>query len=78
MHVEVRLPDEVSAQVQDAARQRGISTEEVVVGAVMAEFVKDDPLAAFLGSGDSGDASWATSDIHDLRNELAGRRANES
>ena len=73
----MHLPEDLAARVEAAAAKRGLSAEQVVSEAVAAHLPGNDdtdPLEAFIGSGDSGDASWAGRDIHQLRHELAGRR----
>ncbi len=77
----MHLPEDLAARVEAAAAQRGVSAETVVAQAVAAHLPAQhdddddtDPLEAFIGSGDSGDPSWAARDIHQLRHELAERR----
>ncbi|MDP9072705.1 MAG: hypothetical protein M3N98_00790 [Actinomycetota bacterium] len=81
MSLVVHLPEDLAARVEAAAAQRGVSADAVVAQAVAAHLPAQhgddddtDPLEAFIGSGDSGDASWAARDIHQLRHELAERR----
>jgi hypothetical protein len=53
----VRLPEDLTARVEAAAAQRGVSAEQVVAEAVAAHLPADDdkdPLEAFIGSGSSG------------------------
>ncbi|MGH3848424.1 MAG: hypothetical protein ACRDRT_01755 [Pseudonocardiaceae bacterium] len=73
----VHLPEDLAARVEASATKRGVSAEEVVAEAVAAHLPagdEQDPLDRFIGSGDSGDATWATRDIRQLRHELAARQ----
>lgn len=71
----VHLSEELTRRVEAAAQARGVSAEQVAVEAIDAQLAGADPLGTFIGSGDSGDPGWATRDIHQLRHELAARRA---
>lgn len=83
MAVTLDLPADVRARLEAEAARRGIT-----LGALIAqlaaelpatpEATESDALEEFFGSGDSGDPTWATRDIHELRHEMATRRRPES
>ncbi len=57
MSLVVRLPEDLTARVEAAAAQRGVSPEQIVAEAVAAHLPAPgdtDPLDAFIGSGSSG------------------------
>jgi plasmid stability protein len=72
----VDLPDDIGARLAAEAARRGTGIEataaDLLAPALTA--LDDDPLEAFIGSGDSGDPTWAARDIHELRSDLAARR----
>ena len=78
----VHLPDELARRLEaEAARTR--EREDLAVEAFEGRYGKTsstpdgeraDALAAFIGSGDSGDPGWASRDIHELRAEAAARK----
>lgn len=83
MPVTLELTPEVRARLEAEAARRGVTLDQLI-----AEFAAGLPapaqpadgnaLDSFFGSGDSGDPTWATRDVHELRHELAGRRQPES
>lgn len=78
MPVTLDLPPEARARLEAEAARRGITLDELVAE-LSNQFpssgttVADDALGRFVGCGDSGDAAWATSDIHELRHDVAQR-----
>lgn len=73
----VKVPDELATRLAAAAAARGVEPEQVAVEAIEAQLGLTDALEAFIGSGDSGDPSWASRDIHELRADLAARHRAE-
>ncbi len=78
MPVTLDLPPEAKARLEAEATRRGITLDELVAELSSRfpdpkERVKGEALKAFLGCGDSGDPTWATRDIHELRREMAER-----
>lgn len=77
----VHLPDEIAERVAAEAARRHMSLDEVAAEALAARYPVPvsgpgyDALEAFIGSGDSGDPSWASRDTRELRREAAERRA---
>lgn len=78
----VSIPDELAARLAEEAARRGTGVEETATELLAAALDAKptatgdrDALSAFIGSGDSGDPTWASRDIHELRSELAARRA---
>lgn len=78
MSVSVHLPEKLAARLAAEAARQGRDVDEVA-----AELLGDrlpaaegelDVLEAFIGSGDSGDPSWAGRDTAELRAEAAARR----
>jgi hypothetical protein len=69
----------LSGSRAEAAR-RHVTVEELAVELVSAGLgaTGESALDAFIASGDSGDPTWAGRDIHELRSELATRRADET
>lgn len=72
------LPPDATARLEAEAARRGITLDQLV--AELASLFPsasspeaDTALRKFLRSGDSGDPKWATTDIHELRHELAHR-----
>lgn len=83
MTVTLDLSADVRSRLEAEAARRGITLGELITQLaaelpVPSESTEPDALHAFFGSGDSGDPSWATRDIHELRHELAARRRPES
>ncbi|MEO6468666.1 MAG: hypothetical protein ABIP21_06165 [Acidimicrobiia bacterium] len=82
MTVTLDLPAEAHARLQAEATRRGITLDQLVAelaDQLPAETPTAEPgkLERFFGSGDSGDPSWATRDLHELRHDLAQRRLGE-
>lgn len=78
----VSIPDELAARLAAEAARRGAGVDQTATDLLAAALDAKpkatgdrDALAAFIGSGDSGDPTWASRDIHELRSELAARRA---
>lgn len=78
MSLRLDLPADAEARLEAEAARRGITLDELVAE-LSARFpdpkerVKGEALKAFLGCGNSGEPSWATHDIHELRREMAER-----
>lgn len=78
----VHLPDELADRLAAEAARRGMSLDELAAEALEARFPArsdnnsdgDDVLEAFIGSGDSGDPSWAARPAAELRAEAYKRR----
>jgi hypothetical protein len=73
----VHLPEELARRLEAAAASRGVTPDELATEVLEARLPDTGALAAFIGSGDSGDPTWASRDIHELRAELASRRRAE-
>lgn len=78
----VHLPDELVERLATEAARRGVSVEELSAELLAAALPGDDggaeprsdALEAFIGSGDSGDPSWASRPAGELRAEAYRRR----
>ena len=68
----VHLPEDLSRRVTEVAH---VSPEQVAIETIESHLPASDPLEAFIGSGDSGDPSWAGRDTHELRAEAAEHHA---
>ena len=81
MTVTLELPAEAQARLKAEATRRGITVDQLVTELAASLPAEQDPaggtLDEFLGSGDSGDLSWASRDIHELRSDTAQRRLGE-
>ena len=86
MTVTVELPEAARARLEAEAARRGITLAQLVAETAeqLAERLPVDDvepapgtLEGFFGSGDSGDPTWATRDLHELRHDLAQRRLAE-
>ncbi|HXW81151.1 MAG TPA: hypothetical protein VEJ84_16745 [Acidimicrobiales bacterium] len=77
MPVTLHVPEDLAGRLAAEASRRGISVDELSAQLLAAGLPEEDPLEAFIGSGDSGDPAWASPDIHELRPELAARHAGE-
>jgi hypothetical protein len=75
MSMTLHVPEDLGSRLAAEASRRGVSVDELSAQLLAAGLPVDDPLEAFIGSGDSGDPAWAARDIHELRSELAVRRA---
>jgi hypothetical protein len=77
MALTVHLPEELARRVEDAAAARQMTAEQVAIEAIESRFPatgdQGDALEAFIGSGDSGDSSWAERDARELRAEALRR-----
>jgi hypothetical protein len=77
----VRLPDELADRLAAEAARRGVTVDELAAEALQARFPAaggdsgEDGLDAFIGSGDSGDPSWAARPAAELRAEAYKRQA---
>jgi hypothetical protein len=71
----VHLPEDLSRRVTEVAEARHVSPEQVAIDTIASHLEGSDPLEAFIGSGDSGDPSWAGRDSRELRAEAGERRA---
>ena len=82
MTVTLELPAEAQARLEAEATRRGITVDQLVTELAAGLPAEQDratgTLDEFFGSGDSGDPSWAGSDIHELRADAARRRLDES
>ena len=79
--VTLDLPAEAQARLQAEATRRGITLDQLIAelaDQLPAETAAEPgTLEGFFGSGDSGDPSWASRDLHELRHDLAQRRLSE-
>jgi chromosome segregation and condensation protein ScpB len=78
MTVTIDLPADAWARLEAEAKRRGITLDQLVAELAALLPAADKPVSTgrlneFLGSGRSGDPTWATRDIHELRHELAQR-----
>lgn len=74
----VHLSEDLADRVAAEAARRGVSVDELteeLLAAGLPSGEEVDALEAFIGSGDSGDPSWAGRDTRELRAEAAARRA---
>ena len=82
MTVTLELPAEAQARLEAEATRRGITLGQLVTELAESLPAEQDRAAGtldeFFGSGDSGDPSWASRDIHELRADAARRRLGES
>ena len=77
MPVTLHVPEDLASRLAAEASRRGVSVDELSAQLLAAGLPEEDPLEAFIGSGDSGDPTWASRDIHELRSELATRHTGE-
>lgn len=77
----VHLPEELVDRLAAEAARRGMSVDELAAQTLTDRFpasgsqtVGEDALEAFIGSGDSGDSSWAGRPAGELRAEAYRRR----
>jgi predicted transcriptional regulator len=78
MSVTVHLPDELARRVEQAAARRQVSAEQVAIEAIESRFPADDeedPLEAFIGSGNSEIGDFARRHREILAEETAGQSA---
>lgn len=76
MTLTVHLPGGLAAVLEAEAARRGQTPDQVATD-LLAERLPavpaNDPVEAFIGAADSGDAGWAGRDTHQLRAEAATR-----
>jgi len=70
----IELPDDVAAALAAAAAERGMSVDELAAQTLASRFI-GDALAGFIGSIDSGDPEWASTDAAVLRKAADARRS---
>ncbi|MFV0522975.1 MAG: hypothetical protein ACK5RL_00530 [Acidimicrobiales bacterium] len=76
------VPDELYRRLVDVAAERGVSADELIVDVLSQQLqvegggatADEDPLEALIGSFDSGEPSWATTDTSTLRKQADARR----
>jgi hypothetical protein len=81
MTLTVHLPGEVAAALEAEAVRRGQTPDEVAADLLserLPAVPASDPVEAFIGAADSGDAGWAGRDTRQLRAEAAARRAEQT
>jgi hypothetical protein len=83
MTVILELPAEAQARLKAEATRRGITVDQLVTELAAGFPAEQQDRAAgtldeFFGSGDSGDPSWASRDIHELRADAARRGLGDS
>ncbi len=77
----LHLPDELVDRLAAEASRRGVTVDELAAETLADRFPARanpddrDALEAFIGSGDSGDPTWASRDSAELRRDAATRRA---
>jgi len=74
----VHLSEDLADRLAVEAARRRVSVDELtaeLLAAGLPAGEEVDPLEAFIGSGDSGDPTWAGRDTRTLRAEAAARRA---
>ncbi len=74
----VHLSEDLADRLAAEAARRGVSVDELtaeLLAAGLPAGEEVDALEAFIGSGDSGDPSWAGRDTRELRAEATARRA---
>lgn len=74
----MHVPPALAARLAAEATRRGVEVDvvaaELLAAGLPAAGGEPDPLDAFIGSGDSGDPTWASRDTAELRTEAARRR----
>ena len=82
----VDLPDPLAERLAAEAARRGVTVEDLALEAIEGRYGRarpkqdsdgSDAVAAFIGCFDSGDPTWASRDIHELRAEAADRKLAE-
>ena len=74
----IELPDDVVAALAAAAAERDMTAEELAAQVLTERFSTESPtdaLAAFIGSVETGDPDWATTDTAVLRKQADARRS---
>jgi hypothetical protein len=77
MTMTVHLPESLAAVLEAEAARRGQSPDQVAADLLAERLpaaVSGDPVEAFIGAADSGDAGWAGRDSRELRAEDSSRR----
>jgi hypothetical protein len=81
MTVTPELLAEAQARLEAEATRRGITVDQLVTELAASLPAEQERVAGtleeFFGSGDSGDPSWASRDIDDLRSDAARRSLDE-
>jgi hypothetical protein len=80
MTLTVHLPGELAAALEAEAARRGQTPDQVATDPLAERLPAapaSDPVEAFIGSADSGDAGWAGRDTRHLRAEAAARRSGQ-
>jgi hypothetical protein len=81
--VTVEVPEPLAGRLAAEAERRGLTVEELALEAIEGQYGphrvpqvtgERDAVAAFIGCVDSGDPTWASRDIHELRAEAAERK----
>lgn len=77
MSTVVHLSEDLADRLAAEAARRGVNVDELTAELLAAVLPagEEDALEAFIGSGDSGDPSWAGRPIRELRAEAAARQA---
>jgi hypothetical protein len=78
MSLTVHVPDELAGRLSAEAARRGMGVEQLsaeLLAAGLPITPGIDPVEAFIGSGDSGDPSWAGGETRQLRLEAVARRS---
>ena len=76
----VELPSPLAERLAAEAARRGLTVADLAVESLEGLYLTTqvarsrDALEAFIGSFDSGDAHWASTDTHQLRARAADRR----
>jgi hypothetical protein len=77
MSMTVEVPEPLAGRLAAAAARRGVSVDRLAIEALEGVYGRadaDDALAAFIGSVDSGDPDWASTDTQSLRAQVSARR----
>lgn len=71
----VELPEPLAERLAAEATRRGVTVESLAVETLEGHYGHltpgSDSLDAFIGSFDSGDPDWASTDTHELRARTA-------
>ncbi len=76
----IELPDDVAAALAAAAAERDMTADELAAEALAGQFGPTavepvDALGAFIGSVETGDPDWASTDTAVLRQAAGSRRS---
>ena len=86
MTVNVELPEALAERLAAEAARRGVTVEDLAVETLESRYGREasarrehtpegaDALEAFIGSFDSGDPDWASTNTHELRAQAEARR----